>query len=84
MDTETADSNISFEVKEKLVDKSVEKSVDKKEAPKEIILTDIPITNENIALNVLVSFLNLGQRRGAFNIQESAKIWECISKFQRP
>ena len=76
MDTKTVESNISIDEKEK-----VDKSVDKKDAP---ILTSIPITDENIALNVLVSFLNLGQRRGAFNIQESAKIWECISKFQRP
>lgn len=46
-------------------------------------LVDIPVTNENIALNLLVSFLHLAQRRGAFNIDESAKIYECIKKFQR-
>ena len=55
--------------------------VEKKE--KEVKLTEIPITDENVALNVLVSFLNLGQRRGVFNIEESAKIWECIRKFQK-
>lgn len=53
------------------------------EKPKEVKLTEIPISDENIALNVLVSFLNLGQRRGVFNIEESAKIWECIRKFQK-
>jgi hypothetical protein len=47
-------------------------------------LVDIEITNEFVALNVLVSFLNLGQRRGVFSIDESAKIWECIKKFQKP
>jgi hypothetical protein len=41
------------------------------------------ITNETVALNVLVSFLNLAQRRGIFSIDESAKIWECINKFQK-
>jgi len=41
------------------------------------------ITDENIALNVMVSFLNLAQRRGIFSIDESAKIWECINKFQK-
>ena len=51
--------------------------------PAEVKLTEIPIKDENVALNVLVSFLNLGQRRGVFNIEESAKIWECIRKFQR-
>jgi hypothetical protein len=41
------------------------------------------ITDENIALNVMVTFLNLAQRRGIFSIDESAKIWECINKFQK-
>ena len=47
-------------------------------------LVDIPVTNENMALNLLVSFVHLAQRRGAFNIDESAKIYECIKKFQKP
>ena len=37
-------------------------------------LGDIEITDENVALNVLVSYCNLAQQRGAFNIEESAKI----------
>jgi hypothetical protein len=50
---------------------------------KELKLTDVEITNENMALNVIVSFLNLAQRRGAFSMDESAKIWECVKKFQK-
>ena len=50
---------------------------------KEVKLVDIEIINENVALNVLVSFLNLAQRRGVFSIDESAKIWECVKKFQK-
>jgi glutathione synthase/RimK-type ligase-like ATP-grasp enzyme len=46
-------------------------------------LMNTEITNETVALNVLVSFLNLAQRRGIFSIDESAKIWECINKFQK-
>ena len=46
-------------------------------------LGDIEITDENVALNVLVSFCNLAQQRGAFNIEESAKIWECIKMFRK-
>ena len=46
-------------------------------------LMNTEITSETIALNVLVSFLNLAQRRGIFSIDESAKIWECINKFQK-
>jgi len=44
-------------------------------------LTDIEVTNENVALNIMVSFLNAAQRRGAFSIDEAAKIWECIQMF---
>jgi hypothetical protein len=50
---------------------------------KDIKLTDVQITDENVALNVIVSFLNLAQRRGVFSIDESAKIWECVKKFQK-
>jgi hypothetical protein len=50
---------------------------------KEVKLIEVEITNENVALNVLVSFLNLAQRRGVFSIDESAKIWECVKKFQK-
>ena len=49
---------------------------------KDIKLVDIPITDENTALNLMVSFLSLAQQRGAFTFDESAKIWECIKKFQ--
>lgn len=44
-------------------------------------ITNIPITDENVALNVMVTFLNLAQKRGAFGIDEAAKIWECIQRF---
>lgn len=50
---------------------------------KDVKLTDVEIVNENMALNVLVSFLNLAQRRGVFSMDESAKIWECVKKFQK-
>jgi hypothetical protein len=46
-------------------------------------LTSVEVVDENSALNLLVSFLNLAQRRGIFSIDESAKIWECIQKFQK-
>jgi len=46
-------------------------------------LTSINIADENAALNVMVSFLHLAQKRGAFNIQESAKLWECVKLFMK-
>ena len=68
--------------------KSQEKNIQKdskedQSETQEINLLDIEVETENIALNLLVSFINLAQRRGAFNIAESAKIWECIKKFQK-
>jgi hypothetical protein len=55
------------------------------EAPqqKEVRLVDVVVKDENTALNVLVSFLSLAHKRGAFGIDESAKIWECIKMFQK-
>jgi hypothetical protein len=50
---------------------------------KEVKLTDVKIVDENTSLNVMISFLSLAQKRGAFGIDESAKIWECIKIFQR-
>ena len=49
----------------------------------EVKLVDIPIKDENVALNVMVNFLGLAQKRGVFSFDESAKIWECIKTFQK-
>ena len=45
-------------------------------------LVDVNVENENMALNIMVSFLNLANKRGAFTLDESAKIWECVSRFR--
>ena len=45
-------------------------------------IVDIPVSNQNEALQLIVTFLNLGQKRGMFTLDESAKIWECIKYFQ--
>jgi hypothetical protein len=52
-------------------------------APNQVKLTDVKVTDENVALNLLVSFISLAQKRGTFTIDESAKIWECISTFSK-
>ena len=41
------------------------------------------VDNENSALNILVGFLGVAQRRGVFTLDEAAKIFECIKLFQR-
>jgi len=46
-------------------------------------LSQIKVENEVMALNVIVSFLVQAQKRGAFSLDESAKIWECVKWFQK-
>ena len=57
---------------------------DKQVAQEQVKLVDIKIDSELVALNVMVQFLTLAHKRGAFGIDESAKIWECIKMFQKP
>jgi len=46
-----------------------------------MLLVDLPLDTPNAALNVIISFLTIAQKRGAFTLQESAKLWECIKFF---
>jgi len=48
---------------------------------KKIDLLTIDIKDENTALNVLVGFLGIAQRRGVFALNESSKIYEAIKMF---
>ena len=52
-------------------------------AKREMRLVDVVVADENTALNLMVNFLTLAHKRGAFGIDESAKIWECIKTFQK-
>ena len=47
-------------------------------------LVDMPVNNQNDALNILIAFLSMAQKRGAFALQESAKLWECVKMFSDP
>lgn len=53
------------------------------DAPKSV-LTDVPVDSHNAALNLMIAFLTVAQKRGAFSIPESAKLWECIGVFTQP
>lgn len=70
---DTAKENTAFETAKD--DKS-------QDAPPQVNLLEVPINTEHDALNVIVGFLGMAQRRGSFAINESAKIYECIKKFQ--
>ena len=50
----------------------------------QVLLKDIHITDETMAVSVMAGMLEIAQRRGAFNIEESAKIWECLQRLQKP
>jgi|UniRef100_A0A6C0KQ41 hypothetical protein len=49
---------------------------------KQTRLVDVPIDSPQEALQLIVTFVHLAQKRGAFTLDESAKLWECIKKFQ--
>ena len=45
-------------------------------------LTQITVDSQNTAFNLIVSFVGVAQRRGAFSLDEAAKIFECIQLFK--
>ncbi len=49
----------------------------------QVNILDVDITDENVALNLLVNFVNIAQKRGVYSLPEASKIWECIRKFQK-
>ena len=48
----------------------------------QVRLVDAVIHDQYVALNVIVGFIGVAQKRGCFAIDESAKIFECIKMFQ--
>jgi len=49
---------------------------------KQVRLVDMPLNTQQEALQLIVTFLHLAQKRGSFSLDESAKLWECIKMFQ--
>lgn len=49
---------------------------------KQTRLVDIALNTQQDALQLIVTFLHLAQKRGAFTLDESAKLWDCIKMFQ--
>ena len=50
---------------------------------KQTRLVDVPLNTTQDAFQLLVTFIHLAQKRGAFTLDESAKLWECIKMFQQ-
>ena len=45
-------------------------------------ISEVPVNNQNEALQMIVYFINLAQKRGTYSIDESAKIYECVKMFK--
>ena len=50
----------------------------------QVKLSEIPVENKQIALNIMFAFLDAAQRRGIYSIEESAKLWECVTFLSKP
>ena len=48
----------------------------------QVKLSQTVIVDQPVAFNVLIAFIGIAQKRGAFALDESAKIYECIKMFQ--
>ena len=72
------DNNITLteEPTEQPVEQTTEQNTEK-----QIRFVDVEVSSDNVALNLMVAFLNMAQRRGAYSMDESAKIWECVQRF---
>lgn len=62
----------------------MENPIEDESKPPPVDLLNIEVTDDNVALNLIVSFLNLAQSRGAYTFEESSKIWDCIQRFVTP
>ena len=78
-DSNTVVDNSASQVASQVASQTATQSTDRQTR-----LVDIPISSENVALNVLIGFLSVAQKRGTFLFDESAKINECIKVFMKP
>ncbi len=50
----------------------------------QVPISEVPITNQNEAFQMIIYFINVAQKRGTYSIDESAKLYECIKIFKSP
>jgi hypothetical protein len=70
----------------KVVDNSDENENEADEQPEakmdpHAALMQMPVTDQNSALNCLIGFVGVAQRRGVFALDEAAKAFHCIQMF---
>lgn len=80
-----AEANVNMKVEETPQNSVVEEQPVEQQAPaqRQVSLTQIPVNTENDALNMLVAFLQVAQKRGAFTLEEAGKIMESVNVFQK-
>jgi len=81
-----AEENVNLKVEETTTESTTEQPVEQQApapAQRQVSLTQIPVNTENDALNMLVAFLQVAQKRGAFSLEEAGKIMEAVGVFQR-
>lgn len=79
-----AEENVNMKVEETTTESSTEQHVEQPApAQRQVSLLQIPVNTENDALNMLVAFLQVAQKRGAFSLEEAYKIMESVNVFQK-
>lgn len=79
-----AEANVNMKVEETTTESSTEQPVEQPApAQRQVSLLQIPVNSENDALNMLVAFLQVAQKRGAFSLEEAYKIMESVNVFQK-
>lgn len=87
-ETESANAPVLTEVNPTPSDESItmkvsetEEQMEEKKVDPHVALMQMPITDQNSALNCLIGFIGIAQRRGVFALDEAAKAFECIKQF---
>lgn len=65
--------------KKKVYYVKMSQNTEKTEETSNIPLEQVPLENLTITVNVLYAFLNRANKRGAFGLQESAKVMQCLA-----
>jgi hypothetical protein len=71
-----SDESVTMKVSE-----SEEKDTEETKVDPHLALMQMPITDQNSALNCIIGFIGIAQRRGVFALDEAAKAFECIKQF---
>ena len=79
-----AEANVNMKVEETSTESATEQPVEQQApAQRQVSLTQIPVNTENDALNMLVAFLQVAQKRGAFSTQRCGVTMQSTTTWRR-